>query len=607
MTYAVLDVETTGLSIFKGAEPFLFGLRMNGKDQITRCPEEISEALEDATIDKVGHGIKFDILMMTTVGQKVFGKLWDTMLMLFLLESHLPASLLKGTKRWVPEHVKLVDDIEEWFKFNGIKKADKRYDELPSELIEPYLVGDLDSTEALFLKLYDEIVKRGLLPLLEQECELIYVLVHMHLLGIKIDVDYLLDLSETYAGRISELETKIYKSAGCEFNIMSARGLAKILIKAGASLPLTEKGNYSCSEDSLELVEHPLAKLVVKYRHQKKFYSTYIIGLLREQVYDFIHCDLLQHGAITGRFSSREPNLQNIPRDDKDIRRAFIPRSKDFNLFFIDYKQMEYRVFLDYIGEEELIRQINEHDADFHTLIGAMLKPYLEISFLNRTDLISAKGNKESLIEYKFNGEFKSKTLKEFIGTDEEALDIVFNNECRNIAKTFNFAMIYGAGIAKIASMLHLSYELAKQLKEIYFQKLPKVKPFLDKIKETIWFRTVNSPYVGRGYIKNKYGRMSWLFVDEAYKAPNYLIQGTCADMVKAKMIEVYKFLKPYKSNLLLQIHDELIFEIHKDEHHLVPELKRIMEDFKHLFKVNIGVDVSWSKDNWANKEDWVA
>lgn len=558
MNYAVFDTETDGLSIFKGAQPFLYGMRKDGEDQITYNDEEVADDLEDPTLDKVGHNLKFDILMMKSKGREVYGKLWDTMLMLHVLESFERVSLLEGTKRWAPEHLKKVDLIEEWFKMNGVKRDDRNYTMLPKSLIEPYLVGDLDSTETLFKVLMEEIVKRGLLPLLEQECALIYVLVDMHMVGIKVDIDYLTELADRYISNIEKLEQIIYQSAGCEFDILSARQLAKILLAAGASLPLTEKGNYSCSEASLQEVEHPLAKMVVDYRHQSKFFSTYIMGLLKEQKDDIIHCDLLQHGTVTGRFSSREPNMQNIPRDDKDIRRAFIPRSEDFNLFFIDYKQMEYRVFLDYIKEDELIRKINEEDADYHQLIFEQLKPYI-------------KSDKWD----------------------------------RKLAKGFNFTLIYGAGIGKIAEMLGLSYDMAKAIRDLYFSKMDKVKPFFKQIEHTILVRTLGSPYPGKGYIKNKYGRMYWLEPREAYKAVNYLVQGTCADMVKEAMIKVHALLKPYKSNLLLQIHDELILEIHKDERFLVPKIAAIMEDFSHMFKVKIGVDISWSKDNWGNKEEY--
>lgn len=599
----VLDTETTGLSIFKGAEPFLIGTKeLNSTNSwLEYNIAKTKELLEDESIEKIAHNMKFDALMLRTKDIEVKGKFWDTMLMLHLLEAHESSSLLNGTRRWAPEHLKQVDKIEEWFVDNGVKKDDRRYDQIPKWVLEPYLCGDLDSTEALFNVLMPIIEDRGLLPLLEQECALIKVLIDMYINGIKIDIDYLMNLADKYIVDIEALQKVIYQTAGCEFDILSARQLAKILIKAGANLVLTDKGNYSCSEDNLKKVDHPLVDLILEFRHKSKFLSTYIAGMLREQTDDIIHCDLLQHGTVTGRFSSREPNMQNIPRDDKDIRKAFIARSADYNLFFIDYKQMEYRVFLDYINESRLIAQINNEGADFHTLVAEMLRPYIKY------ELVSiVRRDAELDINFLFNGAKRSYLSSDLELSDEDLALNAFKKHCRNtLAKTFNFAMIYGAGINKIAEMLSVSYDTAKMLKEVYFKELPNVRPFFVEVERNIRLRTIKSPYPGKGFVRNKYGRQYWLSPSEAYKATNYIIQGTCADMVKQKMIEVHELLNPYKSNLLLQIHDELILEIHKDERFLLPKIKEVMEDFGDMFKVKIGVDVSWSKNNWANKEDY--
>ena len=237
-------------------------------------------------------------------------------------------------------------------------------------------------------------------------------------------------------------------------------------------------------------------------------------------------------------------------KKDKTIRKIFVPED-DYTLFFMDYEQVEYRIFASYAKATGLIDAIHKgHDVHQATAGIIYNVPYDEV-------------------------------------TDEQ----------RTKAKTVNFSILYGAGEAKLASGLTLSLTEARNFKAKYFAQLPEAEPFISQVQ-----RVTKT----RGYIKNLYGRRRRLNYNECYKAPNALIQGAAADLMKAKLVVMYKFLKEgnYRTRILLPVHDEVIFEVHNEEHHILPKLKWLMSEYE-KFRVPIETDIEMGSPSWGEKTSY--
>ncbi len=545
--YISFDTETTGFNIFQGAKPFLFiGSKMVDDELKTLCTENgerFKKALEDENIIKIMHNGKFDLLMMRSIGIEVKGPIYDTMIAAHLLDENNSCSLDYCAKHYLNDR-KQKNEINDWFISNKIKKADRNYADIPDEIIRPYAIADAELTYKLFFHLEPLLKEQELWDLFIQECRLIYCLADMFCEGVKIDVPYFENLRKDYVARAEGLQKEIYKDAETEFDILSTKQLAKILLNAGIKLPLTEKGNPSANKKVLQNIDHPLVKNILEYRHTTKFISAFIDAMLKHNIGGIIHSELWGQGTVTGRFSSSNPNIQQVPKEDDAIRRGFICK-EGFHNFYFDYAQQEYRVFLDYIKEDEMIRKVNEEKADFHDLVFAEMGEY---------------------------------------------------TKTRRKTKTLNFMLIYGGGVNTLAEMLNVSWNEANMIKNKYFEKFTKVKPFLDLVNQTVKWK---------GYVRNRFNRRRRLRGNEGYKAPNAIIQGGCADYIKNRMIVIHEFLEPYKSCLTLQIHDELVIQIHESEYHLVPKIKDIMERCHNWFKVNLDVDVEYTETSWAEKKEW--
>jgi DNA polymerase-1 len=302
----------------------------------------------------------------------------------------------------------------------------------------------------------------------------------------------------------------------------SPKQLKELFDALGETYSYTEKGNACFDADALERSQSPIAKLILKYRYHYKRAHTYFENFIwLADINGAIHCDLQQPGTETGRLSCWAPNLQNVSKtadkEEKDfpVRRCFIPRP---GFFFadLDYQAAEYRMMLDYAGETTLIEKIKA-GVDVHT------------------------------------------ATQEEMGIDS-----------RHEAKTFNFALLYGAGLQRIADMLKITPEEAKERKARYFSKLGGVKRFIFNVRDA-----ANA----RGFVINWAGRMLKYTRDTSFKAPNGLIQGGVGDLGKGAIIAADKMLSShetmrspshYKSKLLLQVHDSLLFEIAEEEQHLI-------------------------------------
>ena len=322
----------------------------------------------------------------------------------------------------------------------------------------------------------------------------------------------------------------------------SNRTFAEVFTNLGIAFGTTAKGNPTFTDDVLRTVEHPVSAIIQLHRTAHKRLNTYYKSYLYwADEGGVIHPGMRQAGTTTGRFSFRDPNLQNIPKEKDDdgndtieypVRRAFVPR-ENYCFVAIDYNQMEFRLMLDYARQEDLIEKIMG-GYDPHT------------------------------------------ATAELVGIP------------RRPAKVLNFGLLYGMGVKMLALTLGVSEEEARNFRDKYFSQLPKVKKFL---------RACSDRAAAAGRCYDWYGR-KFDFPESkwAYKAPNAVIQGGCASVVKKAMVDLHALLHTTKSRMVLQVHDEILFEVHKDELDLVKKIKDIMEavyPFKRM-PLTCSVEHSW-------------
>lgn len=473
----------------------------------------------------------------------------------FLAKEYLNESKDDTVKQYVQKN-KLFD----WTQIPGKKKRTKllHYEQVPFGIMAPYGEKDaritydlgmyqISKIEELDRELPDN--KPKLIGVMENERRLTRTLFEMERRGIKIDKRFTQDALDFEKLRIETATMDFKRISGIDFKD-SNKVLAEAFSAVGESFPTTEKGNPSFKDDVLSKMESPLAKTVQEFRDaNKKAYTYYANYLDLCDQSNLIHASARQAGTATGRMSYSDPNLQQVhkieegdPRyDDKFLARRCFIPNPGSSLLMLDYDQQEYRLMLDYAGEMPIIEEV-------------------------------------------LSGKDVHQATADIMGVS------------RREAKTINFMLLYGGGVQKLADTLGCSFDEAKHKREHYFRKLPKVSAFIKgviKAAET------------RGYIFNWYGRRSYIQKDFAYKAPNYLIQGGCADIVKVAMNKTRERLAHSKTQPLIQVHDELVFSLDRSEHHLVPEIKQIMETsypHRHL-PLTVGADIS--DVSWQDKKPY--
>jgi DNA polymerase-1 len=388
------------------------------------------------------------------------------------------------------------------------------------------------------------------LPSLESlhknEMALLKVCADMESRGVLLNRPYVEGCFTYEKQRVEEARADFEKDTGRTYKD-SSKLFAEIFTERGEYFPRTDKGNPSFAADFLDTCKSPTAARINKIRHHEKRLSTYFLNFLYYMdEAGYIHPSMNQAGTTTGRFSYSSPNLQNVPKEDEvedatsltNVRRCFVP-PLGYRILAIDYSQQEYRLMLDYAGEERMIRQVLQ-GADIHQLTAELL------------------------------------------------------HVSRKRAKTLNFMTLYGGGINKLALALDVHTHAAKEIREAYFAKLPKVARFI---------RQVAKRGEDRGFIFNRFGRRFWCSDYKfSYKLPNHLIQGTGADVIKHAMVQIHELLKGCKTRMVLQVHDELIFYLADGEEHLVPELRRIMENIYQPFNgMKLTTDARISSTSWAH------
>ncbi|MDD7885609.1 DNA polymerase I [Flavivirga sp. 57AJ16] len=570
-TSVCFDTETTGINPITAE---LVGIAFSwevGKGFYVPFPEEKTEAqalieqlrpfFENEGIQKIGQNLKYDIKVLAKYNMDVKGKLFDTMLAHYLINPdmrHNMDVLAETYLNYTPI------SIETLIGKKGKNQLLMR--DVPLEKQTEYAVEDSDITLQLKEHFEKELGEANTQKLFDDiEVPLLRVLASMELEGINLDKKFLNALSEELNKDIASLEAEIYKAAGEAFNIASPKQLGIILfekLKLVDKPKKTKTGQYATSEDILSYLakEHEIIQNILDYRGLAKLKSTYV-DALPDQVEAStgrVHTDYMQTVAATGRLSSNNPNLQNIPirtERGKQVRKAFIPRNKDYTLLAADYSQIELRIIAA-LSEEE-------------TMISA---------FKNGEDIHASTASKV------FNVPLNEVT-----------------REQRSNAKTVNFGIIYGVSAFGLSNQTDLSRSESKELIDTYYETYPKLRNFIseqvDFARDHGYVQTVLGR---RRYLKDINSRNAVVRGAAERNAVNAPIQGSAADIIKIAMINIYNKLSAgnYKSKMLLQVHDELVFDVYKPELETIKSLVKTEMENAYTLSVPLDVDLDIG-DNW--------
>ena len=522
--------------------------------------EILKPALTSPDILKIGQNIKFDILVLKNYGIEVCGNLFDTMVAHYMIQPeqrHNMDYLSEVYLKYTPIH------IEELIGEKG--KNQKSMQDVDIELIKEYAAEDADVTYMLKNALYDELEKTGVLKAtLEIEMPLIYVLAEMEYAGVCIDTDFLKEYTKTLNNEIIEKEKEIYGYAKHEFNISSPKQLGVVLfeeLKVDSAPKKTKSGQYATGEEELLKLKdkHEIINAILDYRGLKKLVSTYTEALpeLINKATGKIHTSFNQTVTATGRLSSTNPNIQNIPirtPEGRRIREAFIP-SEGNEIYSADYSQVELRVMAHVSGDEKMIEAF-AHGEDIHRSTAAKI--------------------------YEVDLEQVTK-------------------EQRSTAKSANFGIIYGISAFGLAANTGLSRTDAKSLIDSYFLNYPSIKKYIDDtIADARKKGYVATMFNRRRYLADINSRNPVVRAQAERNAVNTTVQGTAADIIKIAMINVYNRFKAegLKSKLIIQVHDELVFDVFPDEKEIVQQIVTQSMENAVTLKVALKAEGSFGK-NW--------
>jgi len=561
------DIEATGrnpisdsivgIALCRGkGKAYYIPIRHTHGANIPEAFEILKPIIEDETIPKVGHNLKYDILILRQEGIHVKGRLYDTMLASYLLNPNKPDHSLEDVSLEYLFHKKRA--------FTEVLGKRLSFSEVSIEEATRYASEDAELAMELKDILFERLKTEGLEDLyFNMEMPLIYVLADMEEIGVKINKERLEELSKELDRDLGTIESRIYNIAGESFNINSPQQLQKILFEKLGLKPLKKtKTGYSTGMDVLEELSkiHELPMEILNYRTLYKLKTTYVDALpkLINKKTGRIHTSFNQTVAATGRLSSSEPNLQNIPIRGEwgtKIREVFIAE-KGHVLISADYSQVELRILAHISGDEGLINAFNK-DIDIH-----------------------------------------SKTASELFGIPKESV----TDEMRRIAKTVNFGVVYGISPFGLSESLNITPKEAAFYIEQYFKKHEGVKNYMDSAVKIARGNDYVKTLMGRKRpIPEINSRITNIRQQAERLAINTPIQGTAADLIKIAMINIWKRLKKenLKTRILLQIHDELLFEVPENELEIAQGLiKHGMENALKL-SVPLKVDIGWGK-NWA-------
>jgi len=521
---------------------------------------EFKPFFENEGIEKILQNAKYDIEILWNYSVDLKGPIFDTMLAHYLIEPDQRHNMDALSEKYL--NYKPVS-ITELIGKKG--KNQLSFETVELEKAKEYAVEDADITFQLKQALEPLLESNSVRKILDEvEIPLVPVLGRMEREGVRVDAEYLSGFSEELANEAVELEKSIYEHAGIKFNIASPKQLGEVLfdhLKLDDKAKKTRTGQYKTDEETLQKLAdvHPLPAQVLEFRQVQKLKSTYVdaIPQLIHPKTGRVHTSFAQAVAATGRLSSNNPNLQNIPiRTEKGrrIRKAFVPRDENHSLVAIDYSQIELRIIASVSGDPGMIEAFN-NGLDIHTATAAKV-----------------------------------------FQVDLDAVD----KEMRRRAKTVNFGIIYGISAFGLSQRIGISRTEAKEIIDSYFEQFPGIKTYMD---DTIAFCR------DKGYVETMIGRrrnirdinsQNRTVVGFAERnAINAPIQGSAADMIKMAMIKVDDAMrkKSMRSKMILQVHDELLFDTHNDELEELKDLVVPLMENAMALKVPVVVDVGQGKD----------
>jgi DNA polymerase-1 len=520
------------------------------------------EIFANESIQKIAQNIKYDMSVLANYGIEIKGDIYDTMLAHYLIEPekrHNMDAMAMSYLNYEPM------SIESLIGKKGVKQGNMRDADLMA--VKEYAAEDADITFQLKPILDQKLTSnpKAISLLQEVEMPLSRVLSSIEREGVNLDIPFLKEMSKVLEVDSKAVQQKIYEAAGQEFNIASPKQLGEILfekLKLDPKAKKTKTGQYMTGEEILSKMEseHAIASLILDFRELQKLKSTYVDALpeLISSKTGRIHTSFMQAVTATGRLSSKDPNLQNIPIRTvrgREIRKAFIPRNEEYQILSADYSQIELRIMAAFSQDDSMLEAFNK-GLDVH----------------------------------------KATAAKVFHVPLEEV-----NSDMRRKAKTVNFGIIYGVSAFGLAGQLAISRTEAKEIIDQYFIEFPKVKTYMD---------TCVHSAQKLGYVETVLGRRRYLrdimsanmnergFAER--NAINAPIQGSAADMIKVAMIQIQNFLEKekLKSKMILTVHDELVFDAHISEiNYLRNKINDIMchaLDLGVVMETGIGVGANW-------------
>lgn len=534
---------------------------------IEKIVNAIRPFMEDSKVNKVGHNLKYDGMMLSKYGIEVHPYIFDTMIAAWVVD---PGTFNYGLKDLADQELNIqMTRIEELI---GSGKSQKNMADVPASDVAGYAAADAAIPLALMPKLHQQLEKNNLLKVFDEiEMPLIPVLAKMELAGIALDKEFFTKMEDELAERLVEIESEVHKLVGYTFNINSTQQLSIALFETlGLESPTKKKtasGHYSTNAAVLEELqgEHKVVDLLLEYRELSKLQSTYVKAL-PEQINPEtgrIHTSFSQTGAVTGRLSSSNPNLQNIPTRTelgRKVRNGFIA-DPGCGLLAVDYSQVELRIVA-HMSQDEAMLSAFKAGQDIHSTTAAAIY--------------------------------------------EIPLDQV-SKEQRRHAKAINFGLIYGMSPFGLSRTTGLTLSEAENFVKAYFKRFPSVKEYLDGLKKMA---------MQQGYVETLLGRRRYfpnlstttnvnLRNREEREAINAPIQGTAADILKIAMIKLASALQKsqLKAKILLQVHDELLLEVPENEHEETTKLVQSIMENAYQLSIPLSTEARWGK-NWGSLEE---